>query len=337
MMNSSDEILDFAELGKTLRALTHEQIKALHAEAGMRNPWFTFDNVKRALEAIGEMLDEKVLIAWASRYTRKNKSAQRIGVVMAGNIPLVGFHDFLCVLVSGHILMAKLSSDDEVLMKHIFSMLCKINPKYNERVFFVERLKDIHAVIATGSNNTARYFEYYFSKYPHIIRKSRTSVAVLMGDETEQDMKALAEDVFSYFGLGCRNVSKIFVPESYPLGRMVSAFQHYSDIINHTKYANNYEYNKAIYMLKPVLHLDAGFFLLTESEQLFSPIAVVYYQKYRNMDELKKHLDSIKNNLQCVVCKHKIIDTAVPPGKAQRPTLYDYADGINTMEFLHVL
>jgi len=249
---------------------------------------------------------------------------------MAGNIPLVGFHDFLSVLITGNKVLAKLSSNDTVLLPFLAKKLIEIEPGFAELIEFTEeRLSNFDAVIATGSNNTARYFEYYFGKYPSIIRKNRNSVAILTGNETPEQLDALAEDIFRYFGLGCRNVSKLFLPKDYNFDPFFNAMYGWKEIINNNKYINNYDYNKAVYLMSNIELLDNEFLLLKEDNGFSSPISVVFYQYYESEDELRKYLSENKEHIQAIVSEKDI-----PFGAAQKPQLWDYADGVDTVSFL---
>ncbi|MDA3780729.1 MAG: aldehyde dehydrogenase, partial [Bacteroidales bacterium] len=258
-----------------------------------------------------------------------------VGVVTAGNIPLVGFHDMLCVLLSGNKFIAKLSSKDNKLMQVIRYYLISLNSEFEELIRFEEqKLSGFDAIIATGSNNSSRYFEYYFGKYPNIIRKNRSSIAVLTGNETIKQIKALADDIFLYFGLGCRNVSKLLLPEDYNFENLFNNIEHYAHIYNHNKYANNYDYNKSIYLMNKTKHLDNGFVLLKEDEGMSSPIAVIYFQYYKKIEDVYNYITLNKENIQCVVSDNNEIEKAIKFGDAQYPELWDYADNVDTMEFL---
>lgn len=295
------------------------------------NGWFTPESIKSALEGIVMMLQADALEEWQSQYPAlKNKSEiKKIGIVMAGNIPLVGFHDFLCVVMSGNKALCKLSSSDDRLWPVIFQLLIEINEDFKEYIEVVPQLKGIDAVIATGSNNTSRYFEHYFAKYPHIIRKNRNSIAILKGDESEEELKDLAKDVFLYFGLGCRNVAKIYLPKEMDLNRVIAAFYDHREIINHNKYANNYDYNKTVMLLNEDDLLDNGFLLFKKSTEIASSLATVNYEYYDDYDALLSELETIEDKIQCIVSKEH-----VPFGQAQSPSLNDYADGVDVMEFL---
>lgn len=302
--------------------------------AEAQNGWFIQKNMKAAMKSWSEALSEENLLQWTSNYSFENKSPKTIGIVMAGNIPLVGFHDFLSVLITGNKVLGKLSSNDKVLLPFLAEYLISIAPEFQDKIEFTEgRLKDFDAIIATGSDNTARYFDYYFGKYPNIIRKNRNSVAVLSGDETTGDFELLADDIFQYFGLGCRNVSKLFVPEGYDFSKFFEGMYEWKEIIHNNKYINNYDYNKAVYLMDSLSLLDNGFLILKEDSGYSSPISVIFYEKYNSLSVLKKELEQQSENIQCIVSKLGF-NNEVAFGKTQSPHLWDYADGIDTVEFL---
>jgi hypothetical protein len=332
-MDTEQRIAAFARLGDELRNLSTAELASLTEVAQSENPWFTADNIALSLQGITKFLDQDTLIRWLSRYDGKQVTPKTIGVVMAGNIPLVGFHDFLCVLISGHRLLAKLSSKDSVLIKHVSGKLTEVEPEFSKWInFTTEPFKEMDAVIATGSDNSARYFEYYFGKYPHIIRMNRTSVAILSGKEDKQTLTELGKDIFSYFGLGCRNVSKLFVPESFDLTALFKSWEPYRDVIHHHKYANNYDYQKAIALVNKTDFLDNGFVLLMEDTRLVSPISILYFEYYQNEKHLTGIIETNKEKIQCLV--GSIPPATVPFGKAQLPEVWEYADNVDTMEFL---
>ena len=325
---------DLKKLNDEWYASTDEHISNAH----VYNAWFTEEFVRNAVGAISYMLQEEKLRKWISLYNSEDfdiSEGKQIGVVMAGNIPLVGFHDFLCVLLSGHYFQGKLSSKDQYLMKLMVDLVCAINPDFADWISITEeRLSGFDAIVATGSDNSARYFEYYFGKYPNIIRKNRTSVAVIIGNESELELSSLADDVFLYFGLGCRNVSRFFVPEGYDFGPLFKSFEKYSYLGSHNKYANNYEYNRAIYLVNQTKHLDGGFFILKEDNGLFSPLAVFFYEYYSSPEHLENLLNIHKLGIQALVSTDQGQEGAVTPGRAQYPEPWDYADGVDTMSFL---
>lgn len=337
MISRIKRINAFINLGKFITDTENEPlIEDWIAAAKSKNNWFTQANVAMSLRAIATLyLNEEGLNAWAGQYPEPS-SSQKIGVVMAGNIPAVGFHDALCVLISGHTLLVKPSSDDEMLILAILNALISIEPEFKKYIQFAERLNASDAYIATGSNNTARYFHYYFAKKPNIIRKNRTSVAILTGNESVEELKNLGRDVFQYFGLGCRNVSKLYVPEGYDFTKFYESVEEISgDYLNHHKYFNNYEYNKSIFLVNRVPHFDNGFLLITESKSLVSAISVLHYETYGSLREVQALIAENEDQIQCVVGTSAVnIPGLLPPGTAQQPGLSDYADSVDTMAFL---
>jgi hypothetical protein len=306
--------------------------------ASSLNPWFTDKNIQLALESWSNALSKTNIYKWIERYNNDfaiQKQSKTIGVVMAGNIPMVGFHDFLSVLISGHRFLGKLSSDDKILIPAFAEILLKIEPAFKEQIKFTqEQLKNFNAIIATGSNNTARYFEYYFGKYPNIIRKNRNGVGVITGNEEVNELVLLGSDIFSYFGLGCRNVSKLYIPNNYDFNSLFRAFENYSDVAVNHKYVNNYDYNKSIYLVNKENHLDNGFVLLKNDDAMVSPIAVIFYEYYNDLQELNIKLNNFESQIQCIVSNSNEIDKRIDFGKTQQPELWDYADGIDTLNFL---
>ncbi|TAI48711.1 acyl-CoA reductase [Flagellimonas allohymeniacidonis] len=304
-------------------------------KAQHQNGWFTVENIIIALKNWGKLLTKTHLEQWLKKYPfNSNLAPKTIGIVMAGNIPLVGFHDFLCVLLSGNQVLVKLSSNDTVLLPFLTNYLIEQEPLLADRIQFTEeKFENFGAVIATGSNNTSRYFEYYFGKYPSIIRKNRNSVAVLTGHESEAELEALGEDIFRYYGLGCRNVSKIYVPKNYDFDKLFNSVYGFKDIIHQHKYANNYDYNKAVYLMSNMKILDNGFLILKEGESLSSPIASLFYEYYEDVPSLIEKLQEYEAEIQCVVSKG-FMKSEIAFGQTQNPSLDDYADGIDTMDFL---
>lgn len=337
-MQLKQRINAFAALGKFLKQLVSENNDSETEHTLLRvqaeNGWFTIENIKSALKNWGEALSEENLNQWISNYKIEETEPKTVAIIMAGNIPLVGFHDFLSVLVTGNKVLVKLSSTDKTLLPFLADKLISIAPEFKNYIEFSdEKLQNFDAVIATGSNNTARYFEYYFGKYPNIIRKNRNSVAVLTGAEAEEDLTALADDIFQYFGLGCRNVSKIYIPENYDFEPFFKAMYSWKEIIHNHKYINNYDYNKAVYLMDSFPLLDNEFMLLKEDTGFSSPISVVFYEKYVSLENLKNELKIHSENIQCTVSKN-VMHNEIPFGKAQNPELLDYADGIDTVDFL---
>lgn len=302
-------------------------------QAEIQNAWFTPGQVKHAITAWANILKTENLKNWASAYDFQVENPKNVAIIMAGNIPLVGFHDFLSVLISGHKVLAKLSSNDKILLPFLAETLIDIQPEFKESIRFTEnKLDNFDAVIATGSNNTARYFEYYFKNKPSIIRKNRNSVAVLSGRESQNELKALGEDVFRYFGLGCRNVSKLFVPKNYKFDTFFESIFEYKTYIDHHKYANNYDYNKAVYLMSSVKLLDNNFLILKEDVNHASPIGCLFYETYTDVEELQNKLETEKEKIQCKVGHFDF--TEIDFGQSQSPNLSDYADGIDTLKFL---
>lgn len=301
------------------------------------NGWFTKNNVLTAFSKWSKILNYNNLNKWTSSYDLSNINQKKIGVIMAGNIPLVGFHDFLVVLISGHKLIAKQSSSDSYFLPLIAKYLEYVAPEFKGSISFTdEKLSDFDAVIATGSNNTARYFDYYFGKYPHIIRRNRNSAAIIKGNETQEELKGLGEDIFRYFGLGCRSVSKLFVPKNYDFDTFFEAIYDFKDVLNYDKYVNNYDYNKAVYLMSQYKLLENGFLMLKEDQNYASPIATIFYEYYEDELALAKKLKDDKESIQCLVGSSEQLKT-VPFGETQNPQLWDYADDVDTMAFLQQL
>ncbi len=336
-----EEIRNFLE-GKANEQVEWERILLL---AEQENPWFTKENIIQALRGLLLWLDRDVLNKWLSAYPQLNMESTKpltIGVVMAGNIPLAGFHDFVCVLLSGNILHAKLSHSDARLLPFLANKLIEIESDWKDKIEFVERLNStLNAVIATGSNNTARHFEYYFRNIPHIIRRNRNGIAILDSSETNQNLTTLGKDIFSYFGLGCRNVSKIYVPAGYNFDTFFRSIESYKNVINHNKYHSNYVYNRTIYLMDGKKFTDNGFLAVINNTAPCSPIAVLNFEEYHDIKKLGKQLLEIKEQIQCIVASTNIqknlVNIELPfvgAGETQSPALSDYADGVDVMEFL---
>jgi Acyl-CoA reductase (LuxC) len=354
-MKTKDIIASFEVLGLFFSQFTEEEfrennsIKNLNEHFAIsfqniieknhqHNPWFTPDNIRINLKAWSKALQRKKLEKWHNLYpglSAENKFPKKIGLVMAGNIPLVGFHDFLCVLLSGNNILGRLSSKDNKLFPAVKQIMEYLNPEFREKIIFTEdKLENFDAIIATGSNNSSRYFEYYFGHSPNIIRKNRNSVAILSGRESDEDYRKLAIDIFSYFGLGCRNVSKIYVPKDFDFPRMLDQFTEYSALYNHNKYANNYDYNRSVYLVNSVPLFDTGYLILKEDTSMSSPVGCLFYEKYRSIETLSKKLSSEKEKIQCLVSKINITADTIPLGNTQEPELWEYADNIDTIDFL---
>lgn len=337
-MNLEQRIRAFERLGEVLRDTENhpENLQTAKRKAKQVNGWFIPEFIDDSLKSIGESLIRENLLKWLKEYNFEQDHKPKVtGVIMAGNIPVVGFHDFLCVLISGNIFKGKLSSSDPFLLPAVAEILLNIEPGFKKYIEFTDaRIGKMDQVIATGSNNTSRYFEYYFGKYPHIIRKSRNSAAILTGEETSEDFKLLGKDIFQYYGLGCRNVSKLFVPEGHDFTSFFEGIFSYSWVMDSNKYANNYDYNKTLYLMNDEKLWDNNFLLLKHDIGLASPIATLYYEFYKSKDELEGRLLMDKPHLQCIVAKSGTVEGSVDLGQSQAPKLWDYADNVDTLKFL---
>ena len=344
-MNIENQVLGLIKLSEYIKEFlakdqkdyneADNEFELLLKRSEIENPWFTIENQKFALKEWTNLLTQENIINWIGNYS-VSRIPKRVGLILAGNIPLVGLHDVISVVLSGHIPLIKLSSKDRQMVPFLLK-------KWNElsggavQFEFVERLENFDAVIATGSNNTARYLEYYFKDHLNIIRKNRTSVAVLEGNETPEELQLLAEDIFRYFGLGCRNVTRIFIPENFVIDRLFESFLNFQDIINHHKYANNYDYNRAVYLLNQDKFWDNNFVMLKEDDKLFSPLSVINFSRYSSLEDVKKFLAENEENIQCIVAKNELGLNSIPFGEAQHPALDTYADNVDTMRFLEVV
>ncbi|RIW15252.1 acyl-CoA reductase [Algoriphagus lacus] len=334
-MPFKDRIEAFSRLGEFISQLDQVDQENLVRRVQNQNSWFTEISIQSALKGISIILDRKNLDEWLSAYAFPDWVIPKtVGILMAGNIPGVGFHDLLCVLITGHIASIKLSSADSVFSKWIIDQLIRLEPRFQNHIQIEEMLKGKDAYIATGSDNSARYFNYYFGKYPSIIRSNRTSVAVLTGQESDEELEKLGWDIFLYFGLGCRNVSKIFIKNEEQLQRLLGILERFDWVASNHKYLNNYEYNKSIYLVNNEPHLDNGFLLLKQSKDLVSPIGVLFYELYENEEKLLKDLKEIEAKIQCIVASSDQVHGAVPFGSAQYPGPGEYADKMDTLKFL---
>jgi hypothetical protein len=325
------------DLGKLYREFSGEFSRILDQEPVL-NPWFTRDFLSEALKGISSMLEEEVLRKWLRAYEPKSLTPgteRTVGLVLAGNIPLVGFHDLMAVLASGHKVLAKPSTKDERLIRKIAEILVGLDPDLETRIRFTEdKLSGMDAVIATGSDNSARYFEYYFRNIPHIIRKNRNGVAVLNGRESDAELRGLGDDIFTYFGMGCRNVTKLYIPESYDLKVLLAVLDQFLPLYQHHKYGNNVDYYRSIYLMNQVPILDNGVLLLKEDSAIASPVGVVFYERYSDIEWVQGELEQHSQEIQCIVSTCPEIKDAVIPGTTQRPMPWDYADGLDTIKFL---
>ncbi len=329
-MELTERINLMIRLGKYMQDKS-EEWQAVKERASRENSWFVPEFIELSVSNIcSEFLQKEKLISWAESYNLKAFRANDaiVGIVMAGNIPLVGFHDFLCVFLSGRGMMIKASSKDEILIKHIVKKMLEWEEPVENHIFFAENLKGCDAYIATGSNNSSRYFDYYFGKYPNIIRRNRTSVAILDGSETTEELNALADDIQFYFGLGCRNVTKLYVHTGYDFIKLLTALKKYEHYLDFHKYKHNYDYHLALVMMANKFYMNNGSVIFAENASLFSPVSQVHYEFY---DDASSVISFLQNNqdVQCMV-GHGF----TPFGKAQQPSLNDYADGVDTMQFL---
>ncbi|MCP4311475.1 MAG: acyl-CoA reductase [Bacteroidetes bacterium] len=355
MERSDPFIKNFALLGRFLRQfpektredsgalaplnnLFYDSFNVMLEREPMLNPWFTPAWLDRALMGIALMLDEQVLHRWVSAYKEIPVEAGKkklIGLVLAGNIPLVGFHDILCVLAGGHSVQAKPSSKDNRLIRSVADIITYLDAETGKRICLTDgHLGGMDAVIATGSDNSARYFEYYFRDIPHIIRKNRNGVAVLTGRETEKELLALGRDIFTYFGMGCRNVTKLYIPEDYDLKVLLEVLDNFTELSQHNKYANNVDYHRSIYLMNRVEFLDNGITLVKEDSAIASPAGVVFYERYSEIGTVQQQLTEHEEEIQCTVSVHPDIENRIRPGGTQEPMPWDYADGVDTISFL---
>lgn len=329
-MTISERIEAFSILGEKIANLSEEDLKQVTGSARAENAWFTPESTTHALHGIQRMLDRDTLTRWLQPQNFHEPEVPAIvGIVMAGNIPLVGFHDLMCVLLTGHFAAVKTSTQDHALITIVLGWLLEAEPRLKKNVQLCDRLNHVDAVIATGSDNTARYFEYYFRNKKRIIRKNRTSLAVLSGTETTTELSELGKDLFLYFGLGCRNVSKLLVPAGYDFRVFFESIEPFGTLRDHHKYVNNYDYYKSLFLINQTPHLDNGFVLLLPTRDLVSPVSVIYTQEYSGSDALQSYLTENTSKIQCIVGKEYL-----PFGTAQLPDPWDYADGVNTIAFL---
>ncbi|MES2513808.1 MAG: acyl-CoA reductase [Bacteroidota bacterium] len=316
----------------------HDDLNKLTEIAYSYNGWFTPESITRALNGIALMLGDTNLAGF-TKSIKEPAKPKTVAVIMAGNIPAVGFHDMMCVLLSGHNILIKVSSDDPALIPFLAGMLIYFEKDLAPKINFSEgKMINFDAVIATGSDNTAKHFEYYFSKYPHIIRKNRSSIALLTGKETKEELTELGKDIFYYYGLGCRNVSKLYVPEGYVFDKLFEAVYDYKYVLDNKKYNNNYEYNRAIYLLDLITFLDNNFLMIREHADVHAPTSVLYYESYTNQEQLVEKITPLLSNLQCIVANFEMKGTkTIALGHSQEPTIFDFADDVNTLDFLNTI
>ena len=346
MKNLENRINLFAELGELFRDIHSNNLTSKYAEwikvfnesillSHQHNKWFTIESYKESLLNLGNELERQNLIKWLSEYEIKEKSSKKtVAIIMAGNIPLVGFHDFLSVSILNFNTILKLSSDDKFIFPQIINFLDNISSGFKKKIKLTgKKIINFDAVIATGGDNSNKYFEFYFKDYPKILRKNRHSLAVLNGLESPNDLKSLGDDIFNYFGLGCRNVSKVFIPHGYDLDKLFGALYEFKDVINHNKYVNNYDYNKAVYLMNEEKFLDNGFLILKEDKSLGSPIGCIFYEYYDELRDIIDYTERNQQNIQCIV-SNGLVANSIKFGQSQKPKLNNYADNIDTINFL---
>jgi len=345
MSDFKERLIAFSELGTLFKENVDKKenkkfpewdtvLEKTLIESHSYNSWFTIDNLKLSLKNWSNSLQENIISDWLSKYNIEDKSSKKIAIIMAGNIPAVGFHDLLCSLLLNFDCIVKLSSEDKLLIPFIVKFLESRNEKLKNKVTFEsEKLKDFDGVIATGNNNSHRYFDYYFSKYPNLLRKTRHSIAVLDGKESDKDLSDLSNDIFNYFGLGCRSVSKVFIPYGYDLDLLFNAFFRHKEVVNHNKYVNNFDYNKAVYLMSKEKFIENGFIILKEESKLGSPIGCLFYEFYNDKKEITKLINNNSDSIQCVVSNINF-NTNIKFGQTQCPNIDDYADNNDTIKFL---
>jgi hypothetical protein len=345
MSDFKERLIAFSELGTLFKENVDKKenkkfpewdtvLEKTLIESHSYNSWFTIDNLKLSLKNWSNSLQENIISDWLSKYNIEDKSSKKIAIIMAGNIPAVGFHDLLCSLLLNFDCIVKLSSEDKLLIPFIVKFLESRNEKLKNKVTFEsEKLKDFDGVIATGNNNSHRYFDYYFSKYPNLLRKTRHSIAVLDGKESDNDLSDLSNDIFNYFGLGCRSVSKVFIPYGYDLDLLFNAFFRHKEVVNHNKYVNNFDYNKAVYLMSKEKFIENGFIILKEESKLGSPIGCLFYEFYNDKKEITKLINNNSDSIQCVVSNINF-NTNIKFGQTQCPNISDYADNNDTIKFL---
>ncbi len=343
-MNLQERIQAFSALGQHIADFIdkktdkpiYDAFQQALTRAEQKNRWFTSEQMMFALGHWAELLTQSHLEKWVSAYSFK-KLPLKIGVIQAGNLPLVGFHDFLSVLISGHFFVGKASSKDDVMPQFLSDLLIQIELKFKPYIVWQERISDVDAIIATGSDNSARYFEYYFANKPNIIRKNRSSWAIITGKENAETLSLLGEDIFRYYGLGCRNVSKLFVPKGYNFDTFFKAIEPYRYVYNHHKYANNYDYNQSVYLLNQVPFLQNGFVILKEDIGMHSPLSVVYFEYYSDIEQVYQRVAEEHSLIQCVADQNLATQISVLFGQTQQPKLNEYADQVDVLDWLSQL
>ena len=339
-MNLNERIAALVKLGDWLNKPENNfELELLYEKAEGDNKWFSIQNSKFTLEHISNyFLRKDILEQWTNTYPtiENNPKAKNVGLILAGNIPAVGFHDILCSFITGNISIIKYSDKDKIILPFLIQKLVELEPAANNYFHKVERIENIDKLIATGSDNSSRYFDYYFSKFDHIIRSNRNSVAIIHGDETSADLSKLAEDIFRYYGLGCRSVSKIYVPKTFDLEFFMQEMDKMSDeLLSNSKYKNNFDYNRSVYLLNGTKHWCNDSLIIIEDPSLLSRISVLHFEFYDNTEALINQILNIKDRIQCIVSNKYISElNTIPLGESQNPEISEYADGVDTIEFL---
>lgn len=331
-MNTKDRLQVLNSLREYLKNIDSDEKEELFLSSGNENPWFDTPTMEHAFNGIIGLLEQKPLEGLVNKYGEGTPKV--LGIVCAGNLPGVGFQDIVLSFLFSKKTIVKLSSSDAYFIKYLVGRMSFFNAEVDNQIEFVEQivLDGLDGVIATGSDNTARYFEKYFSKVPSVIRKNRTSIAVLNGKESAEELKELGKDIFTYYGLGCRNVSKLLVPKGYDFVNFLDNMEGYQRVTFNHRYANNYDYNRSIYLVNREAHFDNGFLMLREAKELVSPISVLFYEYYDSENEVLSYIREHKEKIQVVVSN--TIEGAVPLGQAQKPSITDFPDNVNVVEFI---
>ena len=333
-------IKNFSTLGRSVEnalqsAYNNTLLDRAFEDSLRLNPLFTINMQHEALKIIcKKFLNINCLHNWLTPYKELLfERESTVGIVMAGNLPLVGFHDFLVTMASGSRAQIKLSGKDR-LLPALFEMLCEINPYWRARVAFTEHLpENIDLLIATGGEEASKFFKSEYDEIPKIVRSSRSSIAILKGDETIDELRRLSDDIFLYYGMGCRSVSTLLVPFGYTFELLIEAFKNKENAITSEDYLSAYRYQKALAAMNKSGYSDGGFYILREHSSFPPPMGVLNVLTYRNVDQINEFIDSNKLHLQCVV-NRKFNNSNIEFGEAQYPSLDEYADGVNSLEFL---
>jgi len=333
-MNSREKISALVKLKGYITGIINDDDHPIYNQVLDQNPWFIKQFIQTAFKGLTVFLEPDSLESWIKSYRIDINNPKKVALILPGNVPMVGFHDLLCVLMSGHDAIVKPSHKDNILIPHLINKLIEIEPQFQDKMIVVNSIDNIAAVIATGSDNTARYIEANYKDIPKLIRKNKTSIAIIQGDETEEDLKRLSDDIFLYFGMGCRNVSKLYLPDNYDTNRLMLNFHAKQWMGRHQKFLNNYLHQKSFNQVVNSPFIDGRYFLLKESDKIFSPIGMIYYSYYKNKKWLLQDLLIHQEKIQTVVTRMSDIKNSIPFGEAQFPQLWNYSDGIDTMQWL---